>query len=51
MSLFFIKFMLSTKKIGVTIMIQAKLSSRRVSTLPRINPLARFTTCVKGRKT
>ena len=43
-SLFFIKFMLSTKKTSVTTIIQTKLSSRKTSVLPRTNPLARFTT-------
>ena len=44
-------FMLSTKKTSVTARIQTKLTNKKVSTLPRIKPLVRFTTCVKGRKT
>jgi len=43
--------MLSTKKKMVTAAIQTKLSSRKISVLPRTKPLTIFTTCVKGRKT
>jgi len=51
MSLFFIKFMLKTKKMSVTATIQTKLSSKKISVLPRTKPRVMFTTCVKGRKT
>ena len=43
--------MLSTKKKMVMAAIQTKLSSRKISVLPRTKPLTIFTTCVKGRKT
>ncbi len=57
MSLFFIRFMLRTKKIMVTTLIHRMLRIiivsgprfRRGSTLPRRNPRVRFTTCVSGR--
>ena len=49
-SLFFMRFMLNTKKTIVTAAIHAKLSSRNKFAVPVTNPLVRFTTWVKGRK-
>ena len=50
-NLFFIRFMLNTKKNMVTATIQAKLRSRSTLVEPRTTPLVMFTTCVKGSKT
>lgn len=49
MSLFFMSFILSTKKTGVTAAIHATLIKSVDPRLPRIRPLERFTTCVSGR--
>ena len=49
MSFFFIRFMLSTKNMGVTTAIHARLRIKDVSSFPNINALLKSTVCVRGR--
>ena len=50
MSLFFIRFMDSTKKKGVTISSQDRFRRRANSSLPRAKALVNLTALVRGRK-